>query len=49
MWFSIIVIAPDLDRVIIVNSNIFNDRVQTAANEIARTALNDALAERPDE
>ncbi|MEM7639340.1 MAG: serine hydrolase domain-containing protein [Pseudomonadota bacterium] len=49
MWFSIIVIAPDLDRVVIVNSNAFNDRVQTAANQVVRAALNDASAERPDE
>jgi len=39
MWYSLTVIAPDLDRVVIVNTNQFSDAAQTAANDIARTAL----------
>lgn len=49
MWYSMILIAPDLDRVIIVNSNVFNDGAQKAAGEIAKAALRDAVAAQSDQ
>ena len=42
MWISQIVIVPDLDRVVIVNSNQFDDAAQAAVSEVVRAVLNDA-------
>lgn len=43
LWFSRIIVAPDLDRVIIVNSNQISDSAQAAARDVTVAALGAAL------
>ena len=45
MWYSRIIIAPDLDRVIIVNTNQFSDRAQAAVRDVTVAAFDAALHE----
>lgn len=44
MWYSRIIIAPDLDRVIIVNANQFSEPAQAAARQVTVAAFDEALA-----
>ncbi|MEM7329760.1 MAG: serine hydrolase domain-containing protein [Pseudomonadota bacterium] len=48
-WYSMIVIAPELDRVVIVNTNVFNAGAQRAANALARSVLEQAANDRDDQ
>ena len=41
MWTSQIIIAPDVDRVVIVNANQFNDQAQAAIRDVVNAALED--------
>lgn len=43
MWYSQIIIAPDLDRVIIVNANQFSDAAQAAVRDVTVAAFDAAL------
>lgn len=43
MWYSRIIIAPDLDRVIIVNANQFSDAAQAAVRDVTVAAFDEAL------
>lgn len=45
MWLSQIVIAPDLDRVVIVNVNQFDDAARAAVQDVTREVLAKADAE----
>ena len=45
MWTSRIIIAPDLDRVVIVNANLFNDDAQAAIRSVSLEILDLALLE----
>lgn len=45
MWISQITIAPEIDRLIIVNANQFTGASQAAIREVAETALDAALTE----
>lgn len=48
MWYSLIVIAPDLDRLVIVNANQFSDGARTAADQIARSLLSETTTAPPE-
>lgn len=45
MWTSRIIIAPDLDRVVIVNANQFSDTAQQAIRSVSVSVLDAAIAE----
>ena len=46
MWTSRIIIAPELDRVVIVNANQFSKPVRDALRAVSVKALDDALAKK---
>ncbi|MCR9077608.1 MAG: beta-lactamase family protein [Hyphomonadaceae bacterium] len=45
MWTSRIIVAPDLDRVVIVNTNQFSDAAQQAIRTVSANVLDAAIAE----
>jgi len=47
MWTSQIIIAPDVDRVVIVNTNQFTDRAQAAIRDVINAALEDTQSDAP--